>query len=248
MREILRSYRWRRRLAWSGGGVALLIGLTILAIVLPKDHGRRFQLAPTGTEPAETAPATPVEARVTREQREAVNRTLAAFIRAGVTRDDPAAAWNLTTIAMRSGVTRAEWNSGELPVQPFPARVPKRLEWNIITSTSGDLVIDLLLQPRAGSKRGPIAFAVELKRAHDGRWLVDSMVPEHVFSPIQSQPSKRTPGSATPSYLKGRLSPLWFVIPGALLGLAILVPLGFALANWRRNRAIERRYRESLRN
>jgi hypothetical protein len=228
--------------------VAIFVALGVLAIVLPKDQGRRLQLEPTGTGAPQTVESVEREVPVTRVQRDAVNRTLVAFIRTAVTRADPAAAWELTTRQMRSGVTRAEWNSGVLPVVPYPAQVPERPEWNVITSYPGDVVIDLLLQPRRGSTRGPIAFAVELMRSRDGRWLVDSMVPEHVFSPVgQGKPPKASP-NAKPEYPKGRLSPLWFVIPGVLLALAILTPLSFALASWRRNRAIARRYRESLKN
>ena len=50
MRGIVQSYRWRRRLAWIGSSVALLVGLVVAALLLPKDHGVRYQLNPTGTE------------------------------------------------------------------------------------------------------------------------------------------------------------------------------------------------------
>ena len=102
--------------------------------------------------------------RLTAADRRAVNRTLVAFVRTGVTRKDPAAAWDLVTPAMRSGVSRKQWNGGELPVLPFPATIPDNPTWNVLTSYPGDVTIDLLLQPRRGAKRGPIAFAVELKR------------------------------------------------------------------------------------
>jgi len=187
---------------------------------------------------------------VTARERRAVNQTLAAFIRTGVQRADPAAAWELVTPTMRSGISRDEWNRGALPVTPFPARLPKKLEWNVTTSYPGDLTLDLVLQPRTSAKRGPIAFSVELRRARDGRWLVDSMAPEQVFGPVEAAPSKASSSSsksAAPSYTRGRLSPLWFVVPGALLGLAVLVPLLIVLLSWRRSRAIERRYRRELR-
>jgi hypothetical protein len=238
---ILRSYRWRRRLVWFGGLLAFLVGLAVAAVLLPKDHGKHYELLPTGTEPAQTVAVTK-EVRVTAAQRRAVNRTLVAFVRSGVTRDDPAAAWGLATPAMRSSVKRKEWNGGELPVVPFPAQIPDEPSWNVLTSYEGDLTVDLLLQPRRGSKRGPIAFAVELKKAkRGGRWLVDSMIPEQVFGPVE--PPAKQAGKSEEVRLNGGLSFWWWVVPGGLLALIALVPALFLANTWRRNRAIERRYR-----
>jgi len=239
---ILQSYRWRRRFAWFGGFVVFVVGLGVAAILLPKDHGRRFERAPTGTTPAQTVETVSEHVRLTAADRRAVNRTLVAFVRSGVTRADPAAAWDLATPAMRSGIKRKEWNSGQLPVFPFPAHIPDEPSWYVLYSFPGDLTIDLLLQPRRGSRRGPIAFAVELKREkRDGRWLVDSMIPEQAFEP--SAPAKKPVKVPNGQGLKGTLSPLWFIVPGALLALIALVPILVLLNTWRRNRAIERRYR-----
>ena len=199
---------------------------------------------PTGTTPAQTVDAVVHQVRLTPAERRALNATLVAFVRTGVTRDDSAAAWDLATPAMRSGISRSRWNGGELPVQPFPARIPDKPSWNLLSAYPGDVTIDLVLQPRPSSKRGPIAFAVELKKqARTGRWLVDSMIPEQAFSPVESgKPPKAivVPNGKPP---KGALSTMWFIVPGVLLGLIALVPILFLLNTWRRNRAIERRYR-----
>jgi hypothetical protein len=218
--------------------------VVVLLIVFLPNHG---SVKHPGVRPGKPTDLSVVqrEVPVTARQRHAVDETLSAFIRSGVARADPAAAWPLVTPAMRSGISRADWNNGQLPVTPYPARLPRRLSWNVITSYKGDLTLDLLLQPRPGVKRGPIAFAVEVKRARNGRWLVDSMVPEQVFAPAApSTPKAAKPQPVNvPNYSRGRLSPLWFVIPGALLGLVILAPLAVVLLSWRRSRAIERRYR-----
>ena len=245
VRGILHSYRWRRRFAWAGGLALVAVGLAVAAIVFPNRHGTRNELAPTGTTPAQNAEIVR-RVRVTAAERRAVNRTLVAFVRTGVTRADPAAAWDFATPALRSSATRKEWNSGELPVLPFPAHIPDEPTWNVLTSYPGDLTIDLLLQPRRNSRRGPIAFAVELKQEQKGgRWLVDSMIPEQAFAPTPS-PTKIHKPVANAERSQGstpRLSPLWLIIPGALLALIVLVPMLVLLNTWRRNRAIEQRYR-----
>ncbi len=247
MRAILYSYRWRRRIAWTGGFAVVIVGLVIAAIVLPKDHGQEAELTPTGTaasQTVETVETVTKPVRVTAAERHAVNRTLVAFVRTGVTRADPAAAWDLATPAMRSGVGRKQWNAGELPVQPYPARIPEKPSWNVLSSFPGDLSIDLVLQPRHGSRLGPIAFAVELKQEKkDGRWLVDSMIPEQAFAPTEQPKTKHPVPVANGRGPKGALSPKWFIVPGVLLALIALVPIVVLLNTWRRNRAIERRYR-----
>jgi len=244
VRAIRQSYRWRRRFAWTGGFVVVAIGLVVAALLLPKDHGRTYARVPTGTEPAQTVETVSKPVRLTAADRRALNRTLVAFVRTAVTRSDPAAAWELATPAMRSGIDRKRWDGGELPVLPFPARIPDKPSWNLLSSYPGDVTIDLLLQPRRTSTRGPIAFAVELKKQpRDGRWLVDSMIPEQAFAPAASAKSPKpvnVPNGKPPA---GALSQKWFIVPGVLLALIALVPILFLLNTWRRNRAIERRYR-----
>jgi hypothetical protein len=243
MKGILSSYRWRRRLAWIGAAIALAVGIVVAVFALPKDSGRHYNLEPTGTEAAQTVANVVKQVRLTAAERRAVNRTLVAFVRSGVTRKDAAAAWDLVTPAMRSGVSRKQWNGGELPVLPYPATIPDNPTWNVLTSYPGDVTVDLLLQPRRGSKRGPIAFAVELKRARE-RWLVDSMIPEQAFAPTPSG-GKTAQGGGQEEPVSSRASGnRWlFIVPGALLALIVLVPLVFLLNNWRKHRAIERRYR-----
>ena len=249
MRRLLASYRWRRRIGWTAVWLSGIAAVVLLIVFLPKSNHQKHPGVRPGkpTDFSVVQPEVPVTAR----QRRAVNETLASFIRTGVARADPAASWKLVTRSMRSGISRSEWNRGELPVTPYPAQLPKRLGWNVITSYKGDLTLDLVLQPRKGVKRGPIAFAVELKRARDGRWLIDSMAPEQVFGPVEAAPANQTKGSsknaAAPPTTHGRLSPLWFAIPGALLGLIVIVPLTIFLLSWRRSRAIERRYRREQR-
>jgi hypothetical protein len=244
VRALLQSYRWRRRFAWAGGFVVVLIGFVAAALLLPKDHGRKYVLVPTGTEPAQTVETVTKQVRLTAAERRAINGTLVAFVRTAVTRADPAAAWDLATPAMRSGVDRKQWDGGELPVQPFPARISDKPSWNLLAAYSGDVTIDLVLQPQATSRRGPIAFAVELKKqSRDGRWLVDSMIPEQAFAPATPAKSPKpvnVPNGKPPA---GALSQKWFIVPGVLLGLIALAPILILLNTWRRNRAIERRYR-----
>ena len=243
MRRILASHRWRRRFGWIGAAFAVVVAIVAVILLVPESN------APTtedlgGVTQIEVEPE-PVEVAVTASERRAVNTTLHAFIATAVTRDDPAASWTLVTPRMREGITRKEWNSGDLPVVPYPVEIPEQLDWTVVTSYPGDLTVDLVLQPKRGSKRGAASFFVEMKRNREGRWLVDSMYAEDVFGGGGSAAgrTKTTAAAGEPEYPRGRLSPAWIAVPAALLALVVLVPLGYALFSWRRQRAIDRRYR-----
>ncbi len=244
MRDILSSYRWRRRLAWSGLFVAVLVAGVVVVLTLPEAEPRTAEDLGGFTGPLVTV-AEQSEVPVTPAQRRAVDRTLHAFIATAVTRDDPAASWDLVTPAMRAGVTRTEWNRGDLPVVPYPVIVPKRLDWTAATSYPRDLTLDVVLQPKRGSGRPAVEFLVELKRARDGRWLVDSMLPEDFFGSPGGKPGKTKAAQGNGKALgpHGRLDPLWIALPLGVLALIVVVPLGIGVVTWRRQRAIDRRYR-----
>jgi hypothetical protein len=250
---LLSSYRWRRRLVWAAPLLVVVIGAVALIVLLPRGSGIPPE-QPRSNQPAQVArelkgvPVTP-------EMRREVNRTLTAFVRSAVTRQDPAAAWNLVTPAMKSGSTRAEWRRGNLPVFPFPAVVKEATGWYVIESFENDLLIELVVHARPETKRGAIAFQIDLKRigrGADRRWLVDSFVPERVYAPSEptAAPSERKVqppvANLKPEYPSGRLNPLWFAVPGAILGLIILVPLVVLLIHWRRGARAEKAYRRSL--
>jgi hypothetical protein len=244
LRGILASYRWRRRLWRLAAALTLVVGVVLVIVLLPEQ--RRASPDELGGVTGKIQPVVePSEVPLTAAERRAVNRTLLPFVASAVTRDDPAAAWDLVTPAMRSGISRSEWNRGDLPVVPYPVAVPKELDWTVVTSYPGDLTLDLVLQPRRGSHRGAASFFVEMKRAAHGRWLVDSMYAEDVFGGGETEEPKAaaTRPSNEPLGPHGRLSPAWIAVPLGLLGLVIVVPVSIGLLSWRRQRAIDRRYR-----
>src|SRR3954462_13563350 len=68
--------------------------------------------------PAVAAPKLPATDRA------ALDRTLDVSVPAAIGRDHSERAWALTTPAMHSGGTLADWRQGLLPVQPFPGVGP----------------------------------------------------------------------------------------------------------------------------
>jgi len=249
---ILRSYRWRRRILWTVPFVVVAVAFAVLIVSLP--HGSAIEddersATPTGPAvPEEVAPA-PRHVPVTKATRREVNQVLTAFVRHAVTREDPEQAWALATPELKAGQTRAEWRRGDLPVFPFPAKVEEATGWYVVESLENDLMVTLLMHARPGTKRGAIAYQVELKRigtGSNGRWLVDAFIPERVYAPATRQKPERDATPQPSSVPTARLSPWWFIVPGLILSLIVLVPAGVMVVNWRRGVRAERAYQRSL--
>jgi hypothetical protein len=224
----------------------LVVALVLAILALPR-HGRR--LTETFSDEPSQVVVSEKPVPVTPAMRRDVNEILVRFVATAVTRKDPLAAWELSTAAMKAGSTRADWARGDLPVFPYPAIPAQARSWTVVSSVKNDLVADLVLQPPKGSKRGPVEFNVELKRVGAGRsrrWLVDSFIAIRTYdtsAASKPKPVKPVPANAKPNYPKGRLSPAWFLVPGVLLGLIVLLPVGYAIVNWRRGVRAERAYR-----
>ena len=166
--------------------------------------------------------------------RAAITRSIDVFVNHAVTRQNPAAAYDVVAPELRPGMTRASWAHDDLPVYPFPAR-GKTHPWNILYVTREEVGLELELIPRAGSKQGPIIFHIYL-RPVGKRWLVDSFMPVATLAPLGSGKSKvRSVRDFSPQNAGGvslgagephRLSTVWLLIPFALVGAALI---GFAL-------------------
>jgi hypothetical protein len=180
--------------------------------------------------------------RVTAATRRAIDATLDSFVPEAVERLDPAAAWALAGPGLRAGTTRADWVAGRLPVYPYQARGRTFHGWTPSYASPGQVGFDLLLQPRRGAKTGVIAFSV-IMRLVRGRWLVDYWAPVASYSPAGAKPQIIGPGDLVPPSERGRdqagsarLGAIWLVVPVAVISLAGIFAIGFAVVGWRRRR------------
>jgi hypothetical protein len=251
VRGLLGSHRWRRRILWALPFFVAVIAFAALVASLPRGSGIPDE--PSPTPPAAQGPAEVVPVRrpvaVSARTRREVNAVLTAFVRHAVRRENPEAAWDLATPALRAGQTRAEWRRGDLPVYPFPAKVNEATGWYAVESFEDDLLVTLVMHAPASTKRGAIAYQVELKRVgtgDGGRWLVESFIPERVYTPPSAEKPGRDAAPQPSSVPTARLSAWWFVVPGVLLSLIVLVPTTILLVGWRRGVRAEKAYRRSL--
>ena len=183
-------------------------------------------------------------ARISPSERRAINQTLDGFVNNAVKRENPEAAWKLVAPEMRAGVSRTSWDRGNLPVYPYPARGTTFHSWTVDSATANEVDFELMI-PSRESKKDSIQFNGTMKKLH-GRWLVASFNPSATFSGSGTVvgPHDFTAGANGGGKGVARLGSVWIALPAALIGLAILLLLGFVLYIWVRNR---RAYRQAER-
>lgn len=204
-------------------GLAVLVLVAVAAAAAGTAHGAT-RLGPT--------------------DRRAIDVLLDRFVPSAVARKNPAASWRLATPAMRAGTTFRQWRHGDLPVYPYPARGTQFHGYTVDYALPGDVVLELMIPPRAGARVDPISFSVEVKKVR-GRWLVDSFYPAASFSSGTERvvgPRDFTPGAGSAGGGEARLGAVWLAVPAVLLGGILLVPLAMFALSWRRNRRAARAY------
>ncbi|HEU5277726.1 MAG TPA: hypothetical protein VFU26_02355 [Gaiellaceae bacterium] len=230
MTGLLASPRGRRRFAWLGGAL-LAVAAVGTALVL-SDPARQ----PPERLRAGTAPPVAREVRLTAAMRRGIDRTLAEFVPAAVGRENPARAWQLAGPGLRAGGRLREWKTGLMPVQPYAFAHRTLRDWRLIYARSDRVAIDLMLFPRAGSREGPIMFGIDLVPRKRG-WLVDSIFPAAIWSGKDERPfvtgaqdftAKFGTKKSTydkPKLPEARLSAVWLLVPGLILGASLVAPL-----------------------
>ena len=109
-------------------------------------------------------------------------RTAQKFIQTAVLRNDVGAAWALVTPHVRGGLTRAQWNTGNIPVVPYPQEKFGGAKFKIDRHRERDILLEVLL---TSHKPGvaPIDDFLELVPSSHG-WLVQNFTPRGVNPPI----------------------------------------------------------------
>lgn len=257
--KILRSYRWRRRLLFTVVPIAVAAPLIYLGVHLSSPGNPENANGPTVPNYTQPTPA-----KFTRAKQREVRRVLAKFITSAVAREDPARSWNLAAPSMKEGVSRKEWNRGDLPVVPYPALHKGLGQWDYVEYSYRDSIgLEVFLFPKPGSGYSALTADVELVKGPKDRWLVDYWMPKKFHGPPavaksakpakprrqaagkrRYSPKAKTTAAPKPTqlYTKPRQSRLYWIIPVAILSLVLLVPIGFGIMTMLRNRKAARDY------
>ena len=166
VRSSLSSPRAQRRLLWIGSAV-VAIGVALGLVLVVGDTGSKEQEA-VSDEPAVVVNSGP-KAPLPREARKVAGE----FILTTVTRKDLARGWSLAHPALREGLTKQQWLSGDIPVVPYPVSSTDPAPMSVEESYKNSAVMRVALSPEKGAAGvKPQMFFIGVRKFH-GHWLVD---------------------------------------------------------------------------
>ena len=102
------------------------------------------------------------------------------FIRTAVARKNLAESWQLTAPDLRQDFTLKRWQTGDIPVVPYPADLSRPAPVKIEYSYKDRVLFLILLNPKAGDTTKPQLFHLGLHAFGTGKarhWLVDYWAP-----------------------------------------------------------------------
>ena len=116
------------------------------------------------------------------------------FMETAVLRKNLDTAYPLVDHELKGGLTKKQWETGNIPVDPYPAGNIKTAGFEVVWSykTQLMLLVDLVAKKGSGSNIRPhLPFWLGLVRAHNkpnGKWLVNYWVPDYT-PPVQCGPN-----------------------------------------------------------
>jgi hypothetical protein len=236
----LSSPRFRRRLLWGVGSLAVLGGAAIGAIVV--GNTGRSSKTPLIDKPAWVY-REPTRMQLTKADRQELFETASLFIRTAVARKHLDSAWNMLGPEMKAGQTRKSWDTGNNNVVPFPA--VGIANWSVLYAYQDDVALDLGVVGDPHSDWAGKTFTLELKhyksQPHD--WLVASWVPKGIGGAGQIKSVASAPPPPPPV---ASVDAKWLLAPLAVLGLIILSLVGWGIRSTVQQRRAAKRYAELL--
>ncbi len=245
MTRLLASPRRRRRLALV---TSLLVVAGSLAFVgirysntgkkLPnRFYAGKVQLVPPALKAAQ----------LSGDDRDAARQVAARFIDTAVLRQRIDDSWEITAPKLRQGLTREQWHTGNIPVQPFPAAAVLGIKYRVDWSGADYVYLKVAIIPKATADVGGQSYDMGLRRtgpATDHHWLVDYWVPSGLG---QATPKEQAAAAKLPlPELKSRINPAWIFAPIAIFAAFFAgIPLFLFFRGWSRTKRANRLYRAS---
>jgi hypothetical protein len=181
--SVLHSYRWRRRIAFTAVVVGVAAPLIWLGVRYSDPGNPENANGPTVADYAvsKNVPFTP-------QQRQQVHKVLRRFISTAVVRHNVADAWNIAGPTLKEGLTRKQWDHGDLPVIPFPALDKGWGKWSFVQYSYKEakkhtVGLEVFLFPKPNSGWSAMTADVEVVRSGSGPWLVDYWMPKRFHGP-----------------------------------------------------------------
>jgi hypothetical protein len=231
--RVLESPRARRRLSWLLG-VAVAAAVAVPLAVKYANTG--VPEAPIRNVPVhfEQEPVqVPLKAR---DQGDAL-AVAGRFLETAVARRDLDQSWELASPALKTGMSRKDWRTGNIPVIPYPVDSAK---WKRDYSYTNRIGLQVAVFPKPGAKVKPVVFDMDLVARGTGakrHWLVEAWVPaggSGLGGLLQGGAPVNGVGIPELTHRgDSRLSGAWLIAPLALIGGTILfVPLCVGCRQW----------------
>jgi hypothetical protein len=249
VKGILASYRWRRRLVWLTTTAVLAAVAVGVSLKWPNTAEKEPSVSNVPVDEADYI--SPKNVKLKSHDKAQALAVVSKFIDFAVVGENLERSWDLVAPEFRAGITREQWNSGELPVVPFPVR---NARWKLEYSDSDGVGFEMALFPTKSSHMKAQVFLIGLhqlghqKRRH---WVVDSWQAAPTGGSTTSGPGGG--GGSVLSQVSPRLSPnaesrlsaAWLLIPFGLLSLILIVPIGVVSVSWYRGHREARAFQRS---
>ena len=236
--RVLSSPRRRRRLR-IGGALVALAGVCAFIGVHYSNTGKTVA-DHFSSEPVQRVAPPPKAVKLSGADTESVRQVAALFIDTAVLRRRIDDSWEITTPKLRQGLTRKEWDSGNIPVTPFNAEAVAEIKYDLDFSGADFVFLNIAIVPKPTSNVDGQAFDIGLLRQGepaDHKWLVDYWVPTGPGVAVNG-PRARAAAQQALSQPKSRISVAWIFVPAGLL---LVVIFGLPIAIFGRQRLRSRR-------
>ena len=171
-RSFFQSPRNQRRILWAALAF-LALGAAVFTFAFFRNTGD-----PTETFSNEPADIYKPEKTVPINQE--ARKVAAEFIKTAVARTNLGASYDLVTNELRQGLTRKEWQTGNIPVVYYPSAGLEVVTFKVDRSYPNEVVWQVFMVPKKGAKEQPAVFYIGLKRANaDAPWKVYQWVPRY---------------------------------------------------------------------
>jgi len=171
----LSSPRAQRRLLWGSAGI-LAVGLIVFLSVFV------LRGSPGPSSPISTVQAQHASKQIKAPPDPKAFTTARKFIETAVLRKNLDSAYPIVNQEIKGGLTKKQWETGNIPVIGYPAENAKTAAFTVLWSYKTQMmtVVDLVAKP--GSHARPhLPFFLGLVRAHNkpnGKWLVNYFIPD----------------------------------------------------------------------
>jgi hypothetical protein len=164
---------WRRALPWVAGVVLFFGAIAAIAVFFGDTDPPKETFS---NQPVEDVTKPEKNIKVPAEVRQIAQK----FITTAVARKNLDDAYDIVGPQIKQGMTRAEWNTGNIAVIPFPVDKLDYAPFKVDYAHPGDILMEVALLAKDGSGVKSQIFFINLKKFGKGakaRWLVDNWVP-----------------------------------------------------------------------